>query len=149
MSVSSTSTDAVQVVVDILDGYTGWTLSAPEVYEWAEVSQQEREHNPDPALYVWAPADATLDQFGAEYNHIDETRIVEVQVWDLDRDDVETYHQDVIDFFATYANDNEQNTPFHHIRPTSATDSRSEHTRQRTDHYIMSVQCDLHNHRDV
>jgi hypothetical protein len=149
MSVSSASTDAVQMVVDLLDGYTGWSLTAPEVYQHQELSQKQKENNPDPAIYVWSPVDGSLDQFGAEYDHIDETRTVEAQIWTLDAGNAETYHQETIDFLAQYANDNYSQLEFHHIRPQSTTDSRSEHIRQLTDHYILSVQSDVHNHREV
>jgi hypothetical protein len=149
MSVTSTATDSVQAVVDLLTGYTGWSLTAPEVYKLQELSQQQRENNPDPAIYVWSPVDASLDQFDAEYSNIDETRTVECQIWTLDGGNAETYHQETIDFLAEYANDNYTNTEFHHVRPTSATDSRSDHIRQLTDHYILSVQAEVHNHRSV
>ena len=148
-SLESPSDDPVQTVADILDGYTGWSLTAPEVYKLQELSQQQRENNPDPAIYVWSPVDGSLDQFDAEYSNIDETRTVECQVWTLDGTNAETYHQEIINLLATFANDNYDRTNFHHIRPTSATDSRSDHIRQLTDHYILSVQAEVHNHRGV
>jgi len=61
MSVSSTSNDPVQTIIDLLDGYTGWSLDSPEVYNQNEVSQQERTSNPDPAIYVWSPVDASIE----------------------------------------------------------------------------------------
>jgi hypothetical protein len=146
---SSGSTDAVQTIADLLDASTQWSLPDPEVYLLQEISQQQRENNPNPAIYVWSPVDGSLDQFDAEYSHIDETRTVECQIWNLDGIEAETYHQEVIDLLSQYANDNYRNTEFHHIRPTSATDSRSDHIRQLTDHYILSVQAEVHNHRGV
>jgi len=151
MSVTSTSTDSVQTIVDLLDGYTGWSLNDPEVYLHQEVSQQEKENNPDPAIYVWSPVDADLSQGAAGAEYYTEFRTVEAQIWTLNSQNntaTETYHQEAIDFLREYSNDNESNTTFHKIQPDSATDSRSEHIRRMTDHYIMSVQVRMHNHRD-
>lgn len=149
MSVSSNSTDAVETVKELLDGFTGWTLATPEVFRHDEISQQEKENNPDPALYVWSPVDATFEQFSGDNEVLDEMRTVEIQHWNLDSaSNAETYHQDVIDFLNDYADDNESQTTFHFIQPTSATDNRADKIVQRTDHYIFSVQVDVHNHRD-
>ena len=148
MSVTSNSTDAVDTIFDLLDGYTGWSLTDPEVYKQWNVSQQERENNPDPAIYIWSPVDADLSQGDAEASYYSEFRTVEASVWTLDNDSSETYHQEIIDFLRQYSNDNESNTTFHKIRPQSATDSRSEKITRMTDHYILSVQVELHNHRD-
>lgn len=149
MSVTSNSDDAVQTIVDLLDGYTGWTLSSPEVYKHQEVAQQEKENNPDPAMYVWSPVDASLEQFSGDNDTLNENRTVEVQIWTLDSDDSETYHQETIDFLNQYADDNYSNIEFHFVQPESATDSRSDHIARMTDHFILSVQVGVHNHRDT
>lgn len=148
MSVSSSSTDSVQTIIDLLSGYTGWTLPAPEVYEHQEVAQKSKENNPDPAIYVWSPVDGSLEQFSADNTVLDERRTVEAQVWTLDSNTAETYHQEIIDFLNQYADDNESLTTFHYIQPQSATDNRSEHITRMTDHFILSVQVEVHNHRD-
>jgi hypothetical protein len=149
-SATATDADAVQTVVDLLSNNSGWTNTDPEVFRHEELSQQQKENNPDPAIYVWSPVDATLDKFSADGDTIDERRTVEAQIWDLDSSNrAEQYHQDVIDFINAYSNDNESNTPFHFLKPVSATDSRSDHIRQLTDHYILSVEIEVHNHRDT
>lgn len=154
MSVSTSSRDPVQAVVDILDGYTTWTNTAPAVFRQQDVSQKARENRSDPTIYVWSPVDGTLDQFDAEYSTYDETQVVECSIWVLDTagedssTEVLQYRDDTIDILGDYANDNGQNIAFHHIRPTSTTDSRQEHITRRTDHLIMSVQADIHEFRD-
>lgn len=155
MSINSSSNDPVQTVIDLLSGYAGWTHSAPEVYEQEEVSQQEKISNPDPAIYVWSATDASLDQFDAEYSAIDETIPVECAIWIMGSSAYDTssrvndYKDDTIDFLAQYANDNEQQITFHHIRPVSFTDNRSEKVSNMTDHEIATVQANVHNHRDI
>lgn len=149
MSVSSSSNDAVQAVIDVLDGYTGWTLTAPEVYSQEEVSQQDKQANPDPAIYVWSPTDADLRQFSGDSDSLIDRRTVEASIWVLDSSsDCHTYHDDVVEFLQDYAGDNYTNLNFHHIRPNSVTDSRSEKVARMTDHYIMSVQVEIQSLRN-
>lgn len=144
----SDSDDAVQTVIDILSKYSNWSLPAPEIYEHQEVAQKSKENNPDPAVYVWSPVDGSLEQFSADNDVLNEFRTVEAQVWTLNSQNAETYHQEIIDLLQRYADDNYQNTNFHYIQPQSATDNRSEHITRMTDHFILSVQVELHNHRD-
>lgn len=147
----TTSTDGVQTVINVLSDATQfgyWSLDAPEVYHNQEVAQKSKENNPDPAIYVWSPVDGSLEQFSGDNTVLDERRTVEAQVWTLDSQNAETYHQEIIDLLQRYADDNYRNTNFHWIQPQSATDNRSEHITRRTDHYILSVQVEIHNHRD-
>lgn len=152
----SRKSDIVAAVIEVLQGatdYDSWTLTGPEVYRQSEISQRERENNPDPSMYVWSPVDATLDPFDAEYSRVNETRTVEVSIWVLGDasnsgfGDCETYQQDVIDILSQYGNDNETNIEFRDLKPASVTDSRQEHITRQTDHYIMSVQAEVENFR--
>jgi len=149
MSVSSTSDDSVQAVIDILDGYTGWSLTAPDVYHQHDVSQSDKQNKPDPAIYVWSPADADLSQFSGDNDSLIDRRVIEASIWVLDSSsDCFTYQDDVVDLFQDYADDNYSNLNFHHIRPSSVTDSRSEKITTQTDHYIMAVQADMQDLRN-
>jgi hypothetical protein len=73
MSVSDT-TDAVETVKDILDDTTDadWTNtgSKPPVieYQWESTQNEklQRAHRQD-AVYVWSPAEGSLEQFAARY----------------------------------------------------------------------------------
>jgi len=143
MSVSSSATDPVQTVIELLDGYTGWSLDSPEVYNQNEISQQERTSNPDPAIYVWSPVDASIEQFSADNDSLLETRTIEASVWTLDNSDTFTYHREAVDFLQEYADDNYATVNFHHIQPNSVTDSRSEKIARQTDHYVMSIQAEV------
>lgn len=152
MSATSSNVEAVETIVGLLENAdsTNWQNSDPDrIDQFQEFSEKGRQNYPDPALYIWSPVDADLQAFDAEYSHIDETRTVEIQVWTLDNTDTAQYHQDVIDFVAQYGNDNEENTTFHRIRPTSADDLRSEKVARQTDHYVATVQAQLRKLRNV
>lgn len=154
MSVSSNSTDPVQSTIDLLDGYTGWSLQTPEVHHVAEVSQQDRENNPNPAIYVWSPLDGSMEGLGAKREKTIQTDTVEATIWVLDdadtdaKDDIATYHAETINFLEDYVTDNYDNIEFHNIRPDVESDIRNEKVARRTDHYVMSVQAEITNLRD-
>lgn len=154
MSVTTTEIDPVAAIIDILEGYTTWTNTTPEVYKQSEVSQQERKAAPNPRIYVWSPADGSMENLGAEYSRTIDTDIVEASAWVLDEAGVdkhlqcEQYQKDIIEILEDYANDNYENTEFHNIRPTSKTDSRSESVARITDHLVSSVQADVEDLRD-
>lgn len=144
MSATSASTDAVTMVVDLLSGATAstWTGDPPSVnFQW-DVSQQARENDPDPALYVWSPTEGALDAFDAEYSAIDQTDLVEVSCWTTAAAGTDALANDVVDFLSEYGNDNEQNTAFHRIRPIALVDNRAEKVVRRTDHYVTTVQVE-------
>jgi len=143
MSVSTTATDPVEAVKDILGGYTGWSITAPEVYHQNEVSQADKQNKPDPAIYVWSPTEADFSQFSADNDDLLEDPIIEASIWGLNESDVFTYYRETISLLQEYADDNYTNTEFHHIRPSSGTDNRNEKIAERTDHYIMNVQADV------
>jgi len=48
-----------------------------------------------------------------------------------------------VDIFGDYATDNYSNLEFHNLNPSSKSDSRQERVARQTDHYVMSVQCEL------
>lgn len=151
------STDIVQAVVDILneaDTYGWWTNSVPEIRKQNEVSQKERENATSPRIYVWSPVDASFEAFDAEVSHYRETDTIECSVWVLTDSDgsaakeCKEYYQDLIDILGEYSTNNYDNIEFHYIRPSSGVDSRQERIARRTDHYVMSVQAEVGNHRD-
>lgn len=154
MSVSSSSTDVVQAVIDILEGYTTWTNTTPEVYKQSEVPQSERESASNPRIYVWSPVDESMEGLGAKREKTVSTKTIECSAWVLTDSDgsafteCEQYKQDIIDILEDYVTDNYANIEFLNIRPSSSTDSRQERIAQRTDHYVMSVQAESGDLRD-
>lgn len=154
MSVSSSSTDIVQAIIDILDGYTTWTHTKPAVYKQPEVPQSERESASEPRVYVWSPVDTSMEALGAKREKTIDRKTIECSAWILTDSDgsafdaSEDYKQDIIDILEDYSTDNYSNIEFHNIRPTSSTDSRQERIAQRTDHYVQSVQAEIEDLRD-
>lgn len=144
---STTATDPVKAVTEILsgaDGYGLWTpTQAPQVKRLNDYSQKQRERENDPTLYVWSPVEGTLDAFDAKFTRMDESNTVEVSAWTLDRADTAQYSSDVIQIASEYATDNEANTAFHQIRPTNENDLRSEHIRRKTDHFVTNVTIEV------
>lgn len=166
MSVSTTATDPVDTLYDILNnagattggygvsygyvygGGTTWTNTAPEVYRRWETDQQDREHNNDPALYLWSPETSDRPALGAEYDDIDEFQFVDVSIWVLDDDDtapsdVVDYANDVIGLVEEYGTDNKGRTEWNTIRPTGDNDLRAENVVRKTDHFVITVSVDL------
>lgn len=161
VSVRTDATDPVQAIIDILSGasttsggyglaygylYGGaetWTNAAPEVHQWESKSQEYREQNPDPALYVWSPSESDRPAFAGEYDLIDERQFVGVSVWTTSEQDVVDYAGDVVDLLEEYGTDNEVRTAWVTIRPSSENDLRAEKVSRRTDHYQTVVNVDL------
>lgn len=143
MSVTSTSENATDTIVDLLSGYTGWSITAPEVYAKRELSQSQRENNPDPALYVWSPVDTDFSEMDAEGSRLRQNSTVEIEVWTLNESNTEIYSRECVDYLSNYMRDRYQQTNWHQIVPINAADNRSEHIRQMTDHYIYTVQIEL------
>lgn len=152
----SSSPDPVQATVDVLQDasqFGAWTLTEPIVEKQHQTTQKTKQNRTETAIYVWSPVDSDLQQFDGEHSAIDSNETVEVAVWHLAQadgsghTDCKVYQEDLINYLQGYANDNETNTEFHQVRPTGSNDSRHERVARRTDHYIMGVQCTVHNHR--
>lgn len=153
MSVSSTETEAVELLVDLLDNAPAgtWTNAAPEVHAVWEVSQRGRQNNPDPALYVWSPVEGPVDALsGFDYDRLDEQATVEIQVWTLDSVETSQYASDIVNYLAgDYANDNEANTPYHRIRPADVSDERAATQTRPSEHFVTTVTVEGRRLRDV
>lgn len=165
MSATSSARNAVETVVDLLEGipngYGGygynygsdygngslWDSSQPEIHAKTDFSQSQRESNPTPALYVWSPVDTDFQEFDAEGSHLRQTDTVEIEVWTLDEANTAEFWQDIVDYLSGYMRDNNQNTNWHQIKPVGGADNRSEHIREMTDHYITTLQLELGDHR--
>lgn len=151
MSASSSSNDAVDTIIDLLDGSgTGdWQNANPSVQAVSEVSQSGMENNPDPTLYVWSPVSTSYSEFDAEGSRLVEDRSVEIMVWTLNRVETGQYYNDLVDYLSQYMRDNYSNTNWHKITPSEGNDYRSEKITQKTDHYVATLQVDLNNLRVV
>lgn len=153
MSATSSSTEPVDMVVDLLDGAAvgQWTNASPDVFYLEDVPQADRGPSQDqPAhLYVWMPAGGPIEGLSGDWTSTTEQNTVEIQVWSLDRGECAVYKEDVINFLSLYANDNEENTLFHRVRPSNQDDMRGQNQARRTNHFVMTVEVDCRKLRDV
>lgn len=140
MSVS-TSTDPVEAIIDILTGTAAaeWTTAGakPVHIERQEASSQNVKGNrSDDALYVHRSADTSMTPLGAEVARVDESSLVNVDVWTLESSaQAEAIGDDVKRILFQYANDNHAATRFGRIRPETVSDVRSETIPTQADHY--------------
>lgn len=153
MSATSSDSEPVDMVIDLLSGSSAsdWSGVKPETYAYFEIAQSERgpNDNQPPHLYVWNPTGGNISPISGDYTSLDETQTVEIQVWSLTATECKQYKQDLINYLALYGNDNEGQTLFHRIRPTTKDDLRSEKQARRTNHFVMTVEVDCRKLRDV
>ena len=131
-----------------------WDLDSPSSKLLQETSQSERGPGQgQPAeFYIWAN-DGSLEAFDAECSHFDAT--VDVDIWIVTLEDGKigtdnrVYKNDTIQFLSEYMNDNESNTPFHRIRPSSQDDQRAEHITGTTDHHASVVTVSMREFRET
>lgn len=150
MSATSSASDSVKTIYDLLTGAasSNWTNADPDVYYRWEITSKDIEGViSKPTFGVWSPVEGTLEAFDAEYDHIDETETVEVLIIAQTDTQAAQYADDTIDFLSKYGNDNESNTNFHRIRPTSVNDARAETIARKTDNYLASVTVEMRNFR--
>lgn len=153
MSVSTTETDPIEAVIDILQGIDSsrWRNADPTVQRHNKVPQSQKGPGNDqaPELYVWQPTDAEITQFGSKWNETDEQFTVEIRVWSLSNSETWQYMEDIRTIFDSYANDNERRTQFHRLRPTLMNDIREQNPPRKTSYYVGSVEIDLRRLREA
>lgn len=154
MSATTTDTDPVDAIVDLLDGAPSatWDTADPTVLRWHDRTESERGpgQGQAPHLYAYQPAGGPIERFSADGALLWEPDApVEVWVYSLDESDTKTLAQNVIDFLDDYLDDQEANTPFVDIQPTSVEDFREQKLTQRTEHFTYRVEVALESFRDV
>lgn len=147
MSVSSTSTDPVDTIIDILDGtaQSNWpngTKPSTIEKQW-EHTFQWKKNQANPAAYVWSPERGSQDQFGPDHETKIRGETIDVDVWALDDSNVDSISGDVISILEDYWMDSQENTQWDRIRPESPDDRRAEKLARMTDHYVVSVRVAL------
>jgi hypothetical protein len=147
MSATSQSEFGVETIVDLLagsatDDYTQTGTVPDRIAPLWEFSHSDRINYPDPALYVWSPVETDLQKFSIDGDHMLEDETIEVLIMTLESTLTKEYQRDVIQILSSYYNDNEQNTNYYTINPTTASDLRNEHLADQTDHYLSTVQIE-------
>lgn len=130
-SVTST-TDPVRAVIELLETYDApgdWVNfgEVPIIERLEDTTQQEKRARKHPALYVFSPADAAIEQFESENDRfeVDEFVRVECWVWN-DSDGAGNLAGDVFDHLAAYANDRRQRTNWVSVIPLSVSDNTAQ-----------------------
>lgn len=153
MSITA-NTDPVEAVVDVLQAAdpADWTNTTPTVKRYRDDSQSERGPGADqpPIIYVWSPIEGSTEALsGFDYDRLDDQPTVELQAWSLDDVEAETTAQDAVVYLAGFGNDNEDDTVFHRVRPTTVNDFRAQTPARKTGHYVFTVTVELRRLRTV
>lgn len=118
----------------------------PTHIEAVQASQMKiKTQRSDPAVYIWRPADGAFEQFGANYDHYNETQVVQCEAWDKQSSDqAHNFAEDIRSICFQYATDNFNKTAWGEITPESDTDNRHEsRAARRADHFVETVQVGL------
>lgn len=139
---------AVETVVRLLttEPDSTWTHGAVEVFQWQETDAKGRQ-GIDRGLFVWSPAETSLDRFSADGDHLDQGDTVEIVIGTYGETETARLIEDVIDVMGQYIDDNHQNVNFRTVEPSAATDDRANTILRKTDHYTGTVTVNLENLR--
>ncbi|UXF49854.1 tail completion protein [Haloquadratum phage sp.] len=144
--------DPIQHMVGILNDITASELSLPKPERIApiwEYSHNDRINFPDPALYVYAPTEATVDKFSIDADTTNQTNTIEILIMTLAQERTRAYQQDFVRYLTQFYDDNQTETGFHRFENITASDIRNEHITQQTDHYIASVTVEVQKFTDI
>jgi len=130
---------------------TIWTYGTPEIAKWEDTTMKGKQNALDTYIYVHKPEGDGIDRFSASGDLLNETDTIRMSIWypgnvnDSPGSDIraKAYRDNLIDLFRTYMNDNFQNSTFHNIEPTDATDFRHQNIARQTDHYIYGVTVEV------
>jgi len=144
------SFDPIAQIVSLLDDTSIYQLDKPErIAPIWEYSHNDRVNFPDPALYVYAPTEATVDKFAIDGDSINQTNTIEILIMTLDEFDTRGYQSDIVAGLTQFYDDNQTETAFHRFENITASDIRNEHITQQTDHYIASVTVEVQKFTDI
>ncbi|AFH23026.1 hypothetical protein OSG_eHP41_00020 [environmental Halophage eHP-41] len=139
-------------MVGILNDITASELSLPKPERidpiW-EYSHNDRINFPKPALYVYAPTEATIDKFSIDADTTNQTNTIEILIMTLDQERTRAYQQNFVRYLTQFYDDNQTETGFHRFENITASDIRNEHITQQTDHYIASVTVEVQKFTDI
>jgi len=141
-------TDPREAGVDLLEQTYNWPDAKPEVKRAESVPWKSRENTIKPRIYVQKPTSDELDRFSADGSDLTEDETVRFDIWIVDGDNpaelARQYRNQVVNRLYKYSNDNYSNTEFQYIQPTNSTDFRAQTSSRQTDHYIYTIEVDMH-----
>lgn len=153
MSVSSTATEPVETLEDILSGVasTEWTNADPQVFRWWEHSQSERGPGQgQPAhIYILQTTNTPVDPISADGILLEENPTLEVFIYTFSETETGEYARDVIQILSQYFADNQNLTEYFHIEPSGIEDFREQKVTQQTEHYVYTVEIEMQKLTDI
>jgi len=139
--------DPIQQIVNLINktNDSRWRYGKPErIAPIWEYSHNDRINFPNPAFYIYTPAESTVDKFGIEGDSFNQTITIEILIMTLEATETQGYVGDTAEFITQLYNDNTRNTvQFHRFGNITASDLRNEHMGQQTDHYLASVTFEI------
>jgi hypothetical protein len=142
--------DPIGHIAALLDDASIYQFDKPErIAPIWEYSHNDRINFPDPALYVYAPTEATVDKFAIDGDSINQTNTIEILIMTLDELETRGYQSDIVAGLTQFYDDNQTETGFHRFANITASDIRNEHITQQTDHYIASVTVEVQKFTDI
>ncbi len=144
--------DPITQIVRLLDATNeaAWRYGKPErIAPIWEYSHNDRVNYPDPALYIYTPADSVVDKFGIEGDNFNQTITIEILIMTLESSETQGYVGDTTTLITQLYDDNAKNSNFHRFSNVNAADLRNEHITQQTDHYLASVTFEIQRFTDI
>ena len=138
--------DPIRQIVRLLESTneTAWRYGKPErIAPIWEYSHNDRVNYPDPALYIYTPAESVVDKFGIEGDNFNQTITIEILIMTLESSETQGYVGDTTTLITQLFDDNAKNSNFHRFSNVNAADLRNEHITQQTDHYLASVTFEI------
>lgn len=144
---TSTSTDPVQTIVDLLSNtvsgdYPNGTKPDPIEKHW-DSQYREKVNRDGVAAYVRSPETSSTDQLSVDADTKVQMERVNVQVWGNTEADVVNAAGDVEAILQDYHNDRGDNTAWSRIRVLGQDDRRQEETRHPRGKHVVAVEVRL------
>lgn len=139
---TSTSTDPVQTVIDLLDGTSSsdWPNTKPTNIEkrWT-TSYRTKTNRSNLSCYVHSHDIGEQDALSTAAETKDEQEHVRVECWSPTESDAVDCGGDVKSILEDYWDDRTTNTTWQRIRPQSVDDRRAEAQAMGADMYVVAV----------
>jgi len=143
---TSTSTDPVQTIIDLLSGTpkADWPTTKPDWIEtrWTSTHHQKRQREGG-AVYAWSPAEGTREPISVDADVSNETEVVFAECWHPSSSDAASLANSVATILEQYWKDNKEYTTFRHVRPVRQDDRRAEHVPGARDPFVVVVRVEL------
>ncbi len=150
---TSTSTDPVQTIEDLLTGtvsgdYPNGTKPDPIEKHW-ESEYRTKANRSGTAAYVRSPQVGEQEQISTAGETKDQTERVDVEIWGDDQGTVATIAGDVEAILEDYWNDRTANTQWTRIRTLGQDDRRQEQQLPAHGKFVIAVRVELRRENQI